>query len=257
MMDLRKPLAVLAVGGCLAVATTLFAQQQPKPAAPPAGQNPNAAAPARGQNDRAGWQNSDQTLATCVAIANQKEVALAQLVKDKLQSDDAKEFAQMMIKDHKAMLEKLQKFAPEASREGYLQQDQQSNRRDSQTTTQSGVKPAGGANPPATAGTIQQTAGTQATASNAQGVDFIQLHREIANECLASAKEKLSEKKDKDIDACFIGMQIAGHAMMLDKLTVFQRHSSGELKQLLADASETTQKHLDKAEKIMKDLADK
>lgn len=89
-----------------------------------------------------------------------------------------------------------------------------------------------------------------------RGVDFVQLHREIANECLAKSKKRLSDKDDKEIDACFIGSQIAAHMAMLDKLTVFQRHTSGELQQLLAEASDTTQKHLEKAEKIMKDLAD-
>ncbi len=256
-MDLRKPLAVLALAGCLATATTVIAQQT-KPAAPAAGQNPNATAPARPQGNRAQWQNSDQALATCVAIANQKEVALAQFAKSKVKNDDVKEFAEMMVKDHQEMLKKLQRFAPEATREGYLQQAQPSTGRDENSTARTGVQPAGGVNRTAPAsGAIQQTAGTQPTAQNARGVDFIQLHREIANECLTQAKKQLSDKDEKEIDACFIGGQIAGHQAMLDKLTVFQRHTSGELKELLADASETTQKHLDKAEKIMKDLADK
>ncbi len=255
-MDLRKALTVLALGGCLATATTVIAQQARPAAAQAAGQNATTNAPARAQTDRAAWQNSDQTIATCVAIANQEEVAIAQFAKDKVRHDDVKEFASMLIKDHQAMLQKLQKFAPEATREGYLQATQPSTAREEGSTAKSGVQPAGGVNRTNPAGTIQQTAGTQPATANAQSVDFIQLHREMANECLSSSKKRLSEKKDKELDQCFIGTQIAAHMAMLDQLTVLQRHTSGELKDLLASASETTQQHLDKAEKIMKDLAE-
>ncbi len=254
-MNQRKALAVWALAGCLATATTVVAQQTKNPV-PAAGQNPNTAAPARGQGDRAPWQNTDQALATCIAIANQTEVALAQFAKEKLQNEDVKEFAETMIKDHQALLQKLERFAPEATREGYLKEGQPSTGRDETSTTQKGVQPAGGVPRNTTPGTIQQTAGTQPAAQNARGVDFIQLHREIANECLTQSKKRLTEKDEKEVDACFIGTQLAAHMAMLDTLKVFERHASGELKEILADASETTQKHLEHAEKIMKDLAD-
>ncbi len=250
-MDLRKALAVLALSGSLASATTVIAQQS-RPAPAPTGQNATTSAPVRGEADRATWQNSDQTLATCVAIANQTEVAIARFAKDKVQNQEVKDFANQLVKDHQALLQKLQRFAPEATREGYLQAGQDSAGGNVTATAKTGVQPAGGANRPPATGAIQQTAGAQPAES--RGVDFIQLHREIANECLASAKKRLSEKNDKEVDQCFIGTQIAAHMAMLDKLTVMQRHTSGELKELLVDASETTQHHLDKAEKIMKDL---
>ncbi len=242
-MDLRKAFFVLGLGACLVSATTVFAQQQPnRPAAAPG--QPGANPQAGGQAAR---QNSDQTLATCVAIANKNEVSLAQFGKDKAESEEVKEFAAMLIKDHQALLQKLQKFTPEAA---------SSSARSEDTTAQAGgVQPAAGT-ARNTAGGIQQTAGTQPAAQSGQGVDFVQLHREIGQQCLASTKKKLSEKEGKEFDQCFLGAQIGAHMGMIDKLTVFQKHTSGELQQLLADATKTTQAHLDKAEKLMKDLDD-
>lgn len=246
-MDLRKALTVFALAGCLASATSLIAQQTRN-------QAPQVGTLARGQADRSAWQNADQALATCAAISNQLEIAVVQAAKSKLQDDKVKEFADMLIEDHQAALKKLQRFAPEATRSDSLQDGQESAEREDGSTAKNRVQPAAGTARDANkSGTIQQTSGTQ-PGQNAQGIDFIQLHREIASECLTQAKKRLSEKDDKEIDACFVGLQIAAHMAMLDKLTVFERHASGELKQVLADASETTQKHLDKAEKLMKDL---
>ena len=46
------------------------------------------------------------------------------------------------------------------------------------------------------------------------------------------------------------------HAGMKSKLTVFSRHSSGEFKQLVDQAIQTTGKHLVKAESIMEELSE-
>jgi hypothetical protein len=223
--------ASLAIGASL-LANSVFAQAQAQP----------RTTTTTTQGEQRQIQLDERTLASCVAIANQKEVAITQFAKEKLKDEDVKEFAEMIIKDHQAFLEKLQKFTPEAGRNNSFASD-----------NSSGVKQAGG---PAT-GTnrVQQTSGQQGQRTQGQGVDAVQLHREVAQECLASAKKKLTED-DAKIDKCFLGMQAAAHMGMLDHLKVLQRHTSGELNKLLADASETTQKHLDKAEALMKGLKD-
>ena len=86
---------------------------------------------------------------------------------------------------------------------------------------------------------IQQT-----SATSGQGVDFLQIRREIAQECLASAK-KLTEDTEHT-DKCFLGMQLPAQLAMISELTVLEKHTSGELQQLLADGKETTQQHLEK-----------
>lgn len=199
------------------------------------------------------WQNNDQLLANCVAIENQKEIAIAKDAQEKAKSKDAKDFAQMLVKDHQAFLQKLQRYAPETTREGYLNASDHpnvTNRGEDQSTSK--VQSAGGEVRNA-AGQIQQTAG--ARNDSAQPINILQLHREVAEECIRNAKQMMEKKDGKEFDECFIGFQIAAHAAMKDKLTVFQRHVSGELRPILADGLQTTEKHLKKAEDLMKDLA--
>lgn len=253
-MNLCKVIAVPVCGAALVSAGFGIAQdRQAQPAKQPGQTQQSGQTAEAGQ--RAQWQNADQTLATCVAIDNQEEVALAKFAQDKVQHEDVKKFAKMMVEDHQAFLQKLQRFSPEATRDGFLNDQSASTRNESaRTTSKSGVEQAKATNADQSA--IQQTNGTQpnAAAKGGQPVDFIQLHREIAQECLASSKEELGKKKDGEMDQCFIGFQIAKHAAMKTKLTVLQRHASPELAQVLNQGAETAEKHMKEAESIMKKL---
>lgn len=254
MTNARRLIAVSLCSAGLGFASLAVAQENQKNSVEP--QQP-ARQPAVQVGQRAHWKNSDQSLATCVAIANQEEVALAKFAEEKANSREVKDFAKMLVSDHQAFLKKLEKYAPEAARDNYLTEQHQTASNDATKApggVQVRVQPAGGANPAATTtNPIQQTAGVEINAG-APGIDFVQLHREIANECIRTSKDELSKKDGKKFDECFIGHQIAKHAEMKTKLTVFERHASGELKDLFASGRETTEKHMQKAESIMKDL---
>lgn len=220
---------------CFALAATLLATSSVLAQAPAPRTTTTATQPAKSVTV------DDRTLAGCVAIGNQTEVAVSQFAKDHLQNHEVKEFADMLIKEHQAFLQKLQKFTPEANRANWLEAKADA--------PKSGVQRAGGTQPQE-GRAIQQTAGT-----SGQGTDFLQIRREIAQECLASAKKKLTEEKEH-ADKCFLGMQAGAHMAMISELTVLERHTSGELQQILADGKESAQKHLDRAESLMKDLND-
>lgn len=225
------------------VASAQQAQNQAGQAQPAAGQaRPGQA----GQQTR--WQTTDQGLASCIAIANQTEVAISKFAEEKAKNKDVKEFAKMMVKDHQEFLRKLERFAPEAAREGYLNE-----RTETAAANPARVQPAGGEVKNANS-QIQQTAGTRSDAN--QPLDMIQLHREVAEECIRSAKLGMNKKDGVEFDECYIGFQIAAHAEMKNKLTVFKRHVSGDLAQVISEGLETTEKHLKKAENLIKDLAD-
>ncbi len=194
-----------------------------------------------------GKRTPDHLLATCVALGNQAEITLSEIARTKATNEEVKKFAEMMIADHHAFLEKLQKFAPEATKAGFLDSDVKAAR-----TNKSGDK-------------IQQTAASDADKSDVKTADaesgdsahhfhHMQLERELAAQCIASAKEKLEAKSGHEFDNCFIGMQLGAHMHMKDKLIVFQRHVSPELAAILADGLKTTEHHMAKAEQIMKDL---
>jgi len=209
--------------------------------------------------------HGDQALASCLAIANQEEIALAKLAEEKSKSKDVKEFAEMLVKDHQGFLQKLSKFAPEAAREGFLMERHQNQTRDNNTQSStnqkrsdSDIQPAGGAaraDAQKDGQRVQQTAGTaQDQAHGGQHLDFIAMHKEIAEECLVNAKAKMNREDADRFDKCFIGHQIGMHEQMKVTLTVFQRHTNGELNQLISEGLKKTESHLKKAEDIMKDL---
>jgi len=209
--------------------------------------------------ERTQWQNSDHMFATCVAIGNQEEIVISRFAIDKTKNNDVKDFANMMVKDHQAFLMKLQKFAPEASREGYLMENASADgsRRTSgtPTTQQPGAvtqarAQAQGTDVNVKVGNIQQTAGTvNPQGQQFQHVDFMALHRELAENCIQQAKQGMSKKEGNEFDECFIGHQIVKHEEMKNALTVFQRHTQGELKQIFADGLSTTDKHLKRRKK--------
>lgn len=233
-MNLRNVAALSFCAVGLGVASLAVAQQ--------ADQKNAQAQPGQSQaGQRASWQNTDQALATCVAIGNQEEVAIAKFAAEKAKHKDVKEFAAMLVKDHQAFNQKLKKYAPEATQDGYLT--------DKDSSGSDGNRRASSPN------AIQQTAATDEKAGG-QAVDFIQLHREVAEECIKAAKSGMSKKDGAEFDECFIGYQIAMHASMKNKLVVFERHVSDDLKQVLAAGVATTEMHMKKAEQIMKKLED-
>jgi len=265
----------------VSVATAQQAQQtQAQQAQQQAQQGQQQRGLQQGQQGQAGqraqWQTADQGIAYCVAIANQEEIALARFAQNKAENKDVKEFAEMMIKDHQNFLQKLQRYAPQASQEGYLMDRGDRGSASNNQRRGEGINQAGGANRQA-AGQVQQTAGTNNQNQNAasqtgqqgqQGLqgqqgqqgqhlmDMVQLHKEIAEECLSEAKQRLGKKDGKEFDECFMAAQIAAHAAMKAKLTVFQRHATGELGQILSEGLQTTDKHLQRAEDIAKKLDD-
>ncbi|HUQ67879.1 MAG TPA: DUF4142 domain-containing protein [Planctomycetaceae bacterium] len=258
-MNLRKALSCLSFAVSVTGVSLVSAQQpaQPKPAQPgvPVQAQPGTVRTTvqPGQpGQRAGWQSNDQTFATCLTIDNQEEIAIAKFAQSKTDNEDVKDFASMLISDHEAFIKKLEKFAPEASRNNSLNSDQPQTSENAPRTTTSVVQPAGGAAPAQPGRAIQQTAGTQPQQGQ---IDFVQLHREMAAQCLADSKKALSEKSDEEFAKCFVGFQIAKHASMSTKLTVLQRHASPELKEILASASETVKEHQEHAEKLMEKLA--
>lgn len=182
-------------------------------------------------------------MASCLVHDNQAEVALGRMAQDKAEHGAVKKFASMMVDDHQQFLSKLQKYAPNTGELSHSQAD--------------GASRNGGEvrnNP------------NQANNPNAQPIagqpndlasDVARMQQELAQQCLSDAQAKLSKEDGDEFDKCYMGMQIAMHSGMKSKLAVFSRHASGEFKQLIDQGMQTTSAHLEKAESIMKDIAEK
>ena len=175
-----------------------------------------------------------QQIAAGLALDNQEEVILGKFAQEKSKNKEVASFAKMLAEEHQGNLKKLSKFSPETSREGYLTENVQ------QDQTKSG----------STSGTTNKAASGSTTA----GIDMMQLHREIAQQCIADSKKYLNEKDGDKFDVCFVGMQIAKHAAMHTKLVVLQRHTTDELQQLVSESLQATEKHMKAAEALMAKL---
>jgi len=214
-----------------------------------------------GQRGRA--MNADQKLASCIAIANQEEIAIARMAEEKLHNREIKEFAKMLVEDHQAFLKKLSQYAPEAAHENSLNELTEHAGKDGSRQSESGkstssnsTNNSNGAN--STSSQTNRDANVRQAASSNEGdgghLDMVQLHREIAAECIRAAKKEMADKDGDEFDQCFITSQIVKHGDMKTKLTVFERHASGDLKQVIAQGISTTEQHKSKAETLAKQL---
>lgn len=234
-------------------------------------------------------QSGDTILATWLVQENEVEIALAELAQRKAQSPQVKEFAARMIQEHRNILNKLQKFAPDALGKTVKTEattpatsPDQSNRpgqrpldppRSTDTDTDNtpgrtpdnkpGQEPSKLPPPPNQGGdqtgrlgqrphdTDRDTAGVVGAA---RSLDFIALGRDLAQQCLSSARRELESKSGQDFDRCYMGSQVGAHMKAVNTVTVFQNYASGELRQALADSLPTLRNHLEHAKTLAESL---
>lgn len=208
------------------------------------------------QGQRGQW--SDAQVAALLAAGNRNEIEISKFAQDKLQTDDAKEFAAMMIKEHTPVLQKLQQLAGPAMQGGG--QRRPGGAANSSDAVGGGNRGAEGGDDAAdTVRRPREGAGAGAGAGGGQqrrGVNWTAFHRELADQCLESTKEMLSEHKGIDFDKAYLGQQIVAHQEMVDKLTVAQKHASSEMQQDLEQQLTSAKEHLEHVKKIMNDKKD-
>lgn len=168
---------------------------QPGQPVGPAGQF--AQRPQTGQPGQAG--SADQEIAALLHGACRNEIEIAKLGQEKAQSQDVKQFAEKMVRDHSPGSEELQKLA------GSL------------------------------ASSSQHHQGGETPARQGQGgrLDWLSIHQQIADQCLNTVKQELSKKSSHDFDECFMGQQIGAHIAVIDKLKVLRNYASSDLQQKL------------------------
>ena len=88
-------------------------------------------------------------------------------------------------------------------------------------------------------------------------LDWVSIHQQIGEQCLASVKKELSSKQGADFDQCFMGQQIGAHMKVIDELKVLKNHASSDLKQKLEKEQQTAEQHLQLAKQIEQKLKDR
>jgi len=215
-----------------------------QPATTPPGQTQGQAQPSQTQPNRTtvnkpvvGDHSNQQTtrqVASLLAICNHKEVKLAELAKQKSESKDVKEYAEMMIKDHNDMVSKLSQFGGQSGLDS------------ASTHSSAATTPAAAQNRPAT---------NAATGMQGGGLDFVAVQRHAAQECLSKAEKNWSEHKSADADMAYIGAQVVAHEEMINQATALRPYASPELQKEIDKGIEAAKHHRDEAHKIIKKLS--
>jgi len=169
------------------------------------------------QGQQGHGSRSDQEIAACVYGEASNEIEIAKLAQQKAQSEEVREFAQQMIKEHSPGAQEMQQLA------GNLVSSQ----------------PQGG-----------QRGGEG-------GLDWISVKKQIGQQCLASVKQELSQKPAAEFDHCFMGQQIGAHMKVVDELKVLRNYASQELQQKLDKELQMAQHHLQLAKQIEQKLKDR
>lgn len=198
-----------------------------------------------------GANSTDQQLANWLLVDNRNEIQLGRLAEERASSDDVKEFAKQMVDQHAQVVEELQRFAGVGQQRGSRQEnsrqdDAQDDWSHSGQSTQAGNNRGGQQ--------YQQASPGNRGGQPSGGLNLVRLKQQLGQQCVASAQRELEQKDGDEFDKCYVGMQIAMHMQMLDTLKVFSRYASPDLDQLIEQAEQTTQDHLDHAKHLIKQL---
>jgi predicted outer membrane protein len=91
-------------------------------------------------------------------------------------------------------------------------------------------------------------------AGGAGGLNWVSIHKQIADQCLASTKQEFATKEGPELDRCFIGGQIMGHMKALDEIKVLRNYASAELRAELDECSQHCAEHLKEAKALAQKL---
>ena len=196
----------------------------------------------------------DGFLANWLLIDNRNEVAIAEIAQQKAQDPEVKRFAQKMIEDHRQFADKLQSFAGTMGYSGR-------NETPGSTSSRGGTDGNRGGTDSNSDDSQGSTTGSQGSrGSSTTGPEYgfdgskHMIFEELGQQCLDSAKKELNQHSGADFDRCFMGMMVGEHMKANDMLTVFQRHASGSLKNVLSEGQSTVSTHLDQAKEIKRKL---
>lgn len=209
----------------------------------------------------------NRSLASCIAVGNQEEIALTRFAIEHIKDPEVKKFAQMLIDDHTRFGTQLAPFASEVASKPF-----DGATTDERTKRQTRIDERNKSN---AAKEEAKTARREARRNDGKDVperitvtaahsghwaqdQMTHLERQVATECLSLGQMELTEAKEAgEIDQAFLGCQIAAHLGMIAKLTVFEGEAKGELAQVFGEGRAATQKHLDEAKRLMHTLKEK
>jgi predicted outer membrane protein len=208
-------------------------------------------------------QQVERFLAQCLITKNQGEVEFAQFAAQRAQNPQVKQYAERLVEDHKAIIQKLQ------SRTGAqvgIQQDS-SIRSAGYSAQEVGKSSANSSQPASARDRAERTTATEQsdsrrpvgmtrTAENQSPElqELATIERQMAERAQQAFREKLQAKQGAEFDQCFVGSQVVCHMTMLASLEVIQQQASGQLQQIAQESHPKVKQHLDQAEQLAEQL---
>lgn len=183
---------------------------------------------------------ADQQIAAVLSVCARNEIEISKLAEEKATSEAVRDFAAMMVKDHSPGLEKLQRLAGPLASAHAPGTPAAAVRKEEVREVEPGAK------------IVKEETVVEIRPSG--GLNWVAIHRQIADQCLASTKAEFAKKEGEDFDHCFIGLQVMVHAKALDELKVLRNYASAELRKEIDQASEMAAQHLDHAKKIAESM---
>lgn len=199
-----------------------------------------------GQRANAGQQGTmggvdDRTLAAWLMIESNGEVQEGQLAQREAQSQQVKQFAQMMVQDHTSFIQKLQRFAPELNLQSPPRESQQAGQQSQPRQNQVAQNQQG-----ATSRTALRPTGGQG--------GIIELKQQLAQQKLQTVTQALRDQREDQFDRAYIRHQVGEHMLTLGTLRVFRQHASQELAPVIDDGIKTIEQHLQHAQQLLASL---
>jgi putative membrane protein len=197
----------------------------------------------------------EKYVAECLLEKNECEVEISQFALQRSQNPEVKQFAQMLISDHQAAIQKLQRLTNTPAGTNRSQGVQQTSYEGQISTSQ---QPTGqqvtGQQPTGTTTVRAQTDRMRAGDGGGEIQQLAALEKRIGERAKQSLREKLEAKQGAEFDQCFVGSQIASHMHMLAGLEVLAESNAGELSQYAQESQPKVKSHLEAAEKLAEQL---
>jgi len=227
------------------------------------------ATPGREAENNTGSQNESQSLQKLVVkqlkIANDAQIEVSQMAVDKAKSDEVKQFAQMLIEDHRQLNQELTSF--DSGKAGATRGQQ--NRPDQAASTLPAPnQPVQAAKPdqaPIEAGpkaaSQQNDRLTDSENSRRDGGSQAGLVSQLTSIAEKASKnhtemikEDLQGREGNEFDMAFVGYQIACHSAAVAKLGAMDGVGTQELQAVIQKAEQRVSGHLDKAKQLAETL---
>lgn len=203
-------------------------------------------------------KNPDRVMATWIALDNLQIIAISDLASERSTDEAIKDYASTVAEEHADLQKLLKRYAPDVATDKYLNTTAKdardistpvrTNEKDDVDPNTTPLVPLDEVDPEIIA--AKKPGPTRISAATNRDFDVVQIERELATQSLASSRKMLNERRGAEFDRHFLAHQIAMHKSLRDKLIVYQRHVSGPLADLMANAERTCEEQMLKATEL-------